>query len=258
MPDDPLLNWCEWNLPITRKPSLIRELTVGRTNQSYLIEADKQLWVLRINAINSKVLGIDRQREKVILENASLESLAPKILYCSVEHGVLITEFIDGEHWQAADLKDTDKLFLLMETLHRIHTLNVSTKLFDYRQHAENYWQQLLHRNITVSDKLHHQRDELLQMLVHVPGSNIICHHDPTPQNIIFSSDKLYFLDWEYAAPGWPAFDFAALSTEWNIPINKLALQTGIDTEEINEALSLYYFLCNLWSCLQRNEAMNS
>ena len=251
MPDDPKPNWHEWDLPFNHTPRLMRPLTHGRTNQSYLVEADGQLWVLRINSKNSEVLGIDRQRELIILEQASTTGLAPKLHYCSVEQGVLITEFIDGLHWQVSALNDRDKLSSLTEGLHRIHALEVATLPFDYKQHAENYWQQLIDRNISIPDELSRQRENMLPLFTNIPVSNVVCHHDPSPHNIIVQSHRLYFLDWEYAAPGWPALDFAALSSEWNIPVDKLATSNGIDIEEIKQALDLYVYLCDLWSCLR-------
>jgi len=259
MPDDPLQDWQAWGLPFTQAPRLLRELGQGRTNQSYLIEADRQLWVLRINATYSQSLGIDRQREKVILEHASAAGLAPEVLYCSVEHGVLITEFIDGQHWQPTDPEDKRKLSLMIEGIQRIHALDVAKAPFDYKQYAEHYWQQLQDRNISIPDDLHHQRDRILPLLTNIPTTNIICHHDPNPQNIIVRSNRLYFLDWEYAAPGWPAFDFAAISVEWNIPPNELAKLNDIDVDEIKQTIDLYIYLCDLWSVLQTNyNATNS
>jgi thiamine kinase len=254
MPEGPLKDWQVWELPFKQAPRLLRQLTVGRTNQSYLIEAEQQLWVLRINAENSKVLGIDRHREKIILEHAGAAGLAPEVLYCSVEHGVLISEYIDGRHWHSSELEEPEKLTLLMDSLHRIHALDVATAPFEYKQHAENYWQQLVDRNISIPDDLHRQRDKIMPLLASIPTSNVICHHDPNPKNIIVRKNRLYFLDWEYAAPAWPAFDFAALSLEWNIPLDKLPSPDDIQGAEIIQAADLYVYLCDLWSYLKENK----
>ncbi len=251
MPEHPLQNWEDWGLPFSQTPDLIRELTAGFTNRNYVIEADSQLWVLRINADNSHELGIDRQREKLILEAASTAGLAPQVLDCSVEHGILVTEFIGGPHWQTSELSDPVKLSLLLDNLARVHLLPVTTPRFDYQAHAENYWRLLVEKKIRVTDELCRRREKILLLIDAIPVSNVICHHDPNPKNVIEHSGKLCFLDWEYAAPAWPAFDYAALAREWDIPPEQLVLPDAVDNDEIQQALELYNYLCDLWSLLQ-------
>ncbi len=254
MSNHPLQYWQHWELPFKQKPEVIREISAGRTNQNFLIKANEHMYVLRVNASNSQTLGIDRQREKIILEQASAACLAPEVIYCSVEKGVLITEFIDGQHWQASDLDDPEKCSLLLKNLQRIHALDVATTAFDYQQHAKNYWQQLEDRNTSIPAALYRQREKILPLLASIPASIVICHHDPNPKNIIVHADRLYFLDWEYAAPGWPAFDYAALSVEWNIPVDKLESADGIGIGELKKAVDLYVYFCNLWLELQKTE----
>ncbi|MGK0296539.1 MAG: thiamine kinase [Gammaproteobacteria bacterium] len=251
LPENPLQHWPNWDTPFSNMPRIVRKLSIGRTNQSYLIEVDCQLSVLRINARNSAELGIDRHRELKILEHASAADVAPKLFYGSVEHGVLITEFVDGQHWQPNLLADPDNLSLIVDGLKRIHALNVSIAPFDYRQHVENYWQRLLERNINITDTLYHKREKILPLLANIPRANVICHQDPNPINIVVTSDKVQFLDWEYAALAWQAFDFAAFSIEWAISTEKLSVPNNISTEEIDLAKDLYIFLCELWTCLQ-------
>jgi thiamine kinase-like enzyme len=150
-----------------------------------------------------------------------------------------------------ASMADSDNLSLLMDGLNRIHSLNMTTVAFDYKQHMENYWQRLQKRNINISDRLNSKREKLLPRLTGIPHANVICHHDPNPRNIIIKSDNLYFLDWEYAALAWQAFDYAVLSIEWDISLEKLSVPSNIRTEEIDLAKDLYIFLCELWTCLQ-------
>ncbi len=252
MPEDPLQQWQDWNLPFREKPQVLRRLHGGYTNRSYLIKADQSLYVLRFNADKHNISGVDRQRERDILDAAGTAGLAPAVVYCSIEQNILISEFIDGQHWPICTLHDPDKLSRLLNTLQHIHTLDVSTTAFDYRQHAENYWQQLQAGKITVPDELCQQREKILPLLAAIPASTVICHHDPNPKNIITRADRLYCLDWEYAAPGWPAFDYAALSVEWNIPVKKLALTEEINIDDVEKAVELYIYLCKLWQYLNK------
>ncbi len=226
-------------------------MTIGRTNRSFLIKSGKKRYVLRINADNSHILGINRQREKTIIEMAGAFGIAPKVHYCSLHHGLLLTEYIDGQHWQPKDLEDSKNATLLTDSLAVLHSLPSTPSRFAYLQHAEHYWQQLQLVRSDIPDQLVQDRSRVLGIIDNIPPGSVICHHDPLPQNIIEKDGKLIFLDWEYAAPGWPAFDFAALSVEWNIAIEKLRLPPYVSHDEVLLATELYVYLCELWVCLQ-------
>jgi thiamine kinase len=248
MPEDPLHGWTDWGLPV-KSLRLLEKLNAGITNKNYLVEADKHKCVLRINTPCSLALGIDRQREKTILQQASVIGLAPDVLFCSPEHGVLMTEFINAQHWSVSDLHDEDKLSLLTDAINQVHNLKIETEKFNYQQHEENYWQQL--KNNNVADEFYRRRESMLEYIEEIPLTNTICHHDPNPGNILVRSDKIYFIDWEYAAPAWPAFDFAALSVEWSVPVEQLNLPDGINIDDVLKASEFYVYLCDLWSALQ-------
>ncbi len=177
--------------------------------------------------------------------------IAPKVHYCSLHHGLLLTEYIDGQHWQPDDLKDPGKATLLTESLAVLHSLPATPTKFGYRQHAEHYWQQLELANADIPERLAEDRNRVLEIIDNIPPRSVTCHHDPLPLNIIEKDGKLVFLDWEYSAPGWPAFDYAALSVEWNIAIEKLSLPLSISHDEVQLAKELYIYLCELWTCLQ-------
>ena len=250
MPEDPLHGWTDWGLPF-QSLRLLEKLHTGLTNQNYLIEADQRRCVLRINTPYSEALGIDRQREKLILEKASASGLAPDVLYCSPEHGVLITDFIDGQHWHASDLDDGNKLSLLTTAIKQIHNLDIETEKFDYQKHEQNYWQQLQDKAVFIPDELYRQRDSVLGFIEQIPVTATICHHDLNPGNIIVQSDRIYFLDWEYAAPAWPALDFATLSVEWDVPVEQIKLPEQITINEVLQATDFYIYLCDLWLAVQ-------
>jgi thiamine kinase len=250
MSENPLKNWYDWDLPFSQKPQLIRELTVGQTNKTYLIEVEKGYYVLRINARDCDLSGIDRKREKVILKQASAAKLAPAIVYCSVDKQVLITEFIQEKSSTSADIVDPENMSRLLDAVKNIHRLDVDSERIDYRQHENRYWQRLLKRDVYLSAELHQRRQYIQEFINDIPHSSTICHHDLNPSNVLVSTDRMYFLDWEYAAPGWPAMDFATLSVEWKLAPEQLLSATGIDALQLKQAIALYTHLCELWSLI--------
>ena len=55
------------------------------------------------------------------------------------------------------------------------------------------------------------------------------------------------FLDWEYAAPGLPALDYAALAVDWGLPLAELAVASGLPTALLEDAILVYTAICGRW-----------
>jgi len=244
------LNWREWHLPFESEPVFIRPLSSGRTNKSYLVRADGSLYVIRIGAVNSRELGIDRKQELAVMDKAGEAGLAPRVLHASPDQGLLVTEFLDGRHWQPGTVRDPDKLSMLLNLLERLHAIEVRGDSFDYHAHLLHYWEILEANGIRAGDELLVQRERMLQVAQAVRDSTVLCHHDPNPGNVLLYADALYLLDWEYAAPGWRALDYAALAMEWGIATDGPSLPGGLDRREFEAACGMYRHLCGLWSCV--------
>lgn len=71
---------------------------------------------------------------------------------------------------------------------------------------------------------------QLIDQLNQLPDGDRVCHNDFTPDNIIFSQDRYYTIDWSGATHGDPAMDVAhtmLLMRDWvygpkSSPINKV------------------------------------
>lgn len=249
MPD--LAGWHDWGLPVTRAPHVVRELSGGRTNRTFLIEADTKRWVLRMNARNDADPGIDREREIEVHTAAANAGIAPPIAYASPGKGILITEYVDGVHWTAADLRDSTKVPRLCALMQHVHRLQVNTAVLDYYVHCERYWRQLEAAAVDIPTELNQQR-EAIRVADHRPTLEdaYLCHHDFTPHNVVECDGRLTLLDWEYAARGAVAFDYAALSVAWSLPLDVVLALVDVRPEELAYAIALYRLTCRLWSLL--------
>ncbi len=253
--EDILQRWHEWDVPWCSPPTVVRELTGGSTNQSYLITADNKQWALRLNADNAATIGVDRTCEAQIIERAAAAKIAPPVVYCSVESGVLISEFIEGRHWKATTLDDSEHLRQLLDLVRAVHNLAVEAPAIDYFAHAEHYWATLDAAEVKIPLTLHHEREILLEQRGSHPlnrHSTHLCHHDLSPSNVIDHNGRLYLLDWEYAARGSRTFDYACLATEWNIPLKRLQEHANIDLAKVSDAVRLYRYICRLWELLNQ------
>ena len=252
MPETPLRHWPSGVLPSGKAPRLLRSLPGGRSNASYLVEADGALWVLRINAAHP-LPGVDRIREARVLEAAVSAGLAPEVLHCNPESGVLISHYLDGRHWQAGDLEDKGRRNRLLKLIQGVSRLALVPPPLDYREHINHYLVQIEDRHIQLPQEIRRTQARLIGLLkspARNSASLVMTHHDLTPENIIEYNGRLFLLDWEYAATGPAAMDLAVLAREWRLEPEVLAGLRGMDTPAIKSALALYDHMCSLWRLL--------
>lgn len=227
-----LSGWQDWAVPVETKPIVIEALSGGLTNRSFLVESGIYRAVVRINAENSQSLGIDRRREIEIRAQLQPMGCVPRTLFASEES--LVSEYISGRCWQAADLKNKINLKKISILLKRIQGVSLPEKIIkrNYLAYCQSYIQQLPRSVQRLEQPF---IDELLETAHTIDQGNwvpVISHHDLVPENIIESGDRLFLLDWEYAAYGHPAIDFLRIHGDnYNKPDGpsiKL-LQKGMD-----------------------------
>lgn len=251
-PEDPLSRWPERILSSGRPPRLVRPLPGGQSNASYLVEADGVLWVLRINSPNP-IPGIDRDREARILKHAVAAGLAPEVLFCTPDAGVLITRYIDGRHWRPHELNAGSRRDRLLEMIDRVGQIPLEPPALDYRALGRNYLARMQGDVVLMQRKLT-ALDDLLEEMIPQPSPLALVHHDTTPENIIEADGRLFLLDWEYAAPGPACLDLAVLVREWRLTPEIVASVCGQDVAALRQALALYDLLCDLWRLLMRDQ----
>jgi thiamine kinase-like enzyme len=136
------------------------------------------------------------------------------------------------------------------DLLSRCHKLKVNAPTISYAGHIEHYWNILEVKNTLSSPSLFEQKEHMelvLKSLIDSGTSTGLCHHDPVGSNFVGSREKLYLIDWEYAARGLLVMDYAALGIEWGIDDDTVVAQTGIAHELLVMAKMLYGYICYLW-----------
>ncbi len=245
--------WEDRGPAFREQPRVVRELG-GLTNRSFLIETRQLQFVLRLASPHDALFGIDRVREQRILADAAAAGIAPPVHYHSVERGVLISTYLDGKPFApAAGASATERLVALAR---RIHALPTQIAPEDYYAHAERYRLRLESARIDLPPSLVALGDEIREEQARAsddPDTTRICHRDLNRANIIEHGGRLYVIDWEYATRGAIAFDFAALTSEWQLPCAEVCCAAGIDRGVLEQALRLYRYTCALWHLLNPN-----
>ncbi len=178
-------------------------LSAGPTNDSYEILNRGERCVLRIDRPGAARLGLDRGRERRVIDAAAQAGLAPAPDWHDTGAGVLIRPYIPGRAWSRCDLLNPKNLERLAALLLRLHALNPVGPRFDPLAAAVRYAEQLdsgTARALCL-DAARTFRDI-------EPVAPVLCHNDLVCQNIL-EGETLALIDWEYAAAGDPFFDLA-------------------------------------------------
>ncbi|MFV8782346.1 phosphotransferase [Microbulbifer sp. SA54] len=252
--------WRQWS---DSRPRLIRALTGGLTNRSFLLQADGEKLVLRVNARNSRALDLDRAAEAEALLRASAQGLCAPLVYIDPEYRYLLTRYIDGA---PLDLRHPQALLQIAELLRQVHQLPPISARLDMADKAEHYWQSVDQRTpfFPALSQLHQLMQSLLQRNSS-PETHRLCHNDLLPDNLIVdNSGALHAIDWEYAAIGDPFFDLATVAQGYRLDQHQqqvlLAayLQRTVDAadqQKLAHWQQMYRYLSALWYAVQMSQS---
>ena len=207
-----LSSWQDWNTSGLEapeaEPEVVSELFGGRTNKTFLVSSGDFRAVIRINSPDAVKLGIDRQREKRILQLLQPTGLVPKVLFIHDEF--LVSEFIEGNSLTDKSLKNSHIMESLSEALAVVQSIQMpDASPRNYLDYCRQYLNQL--SEVTVSALVVKQIEEAARAVDGEAWDPVICHHDMLPENIIVNDRGLFIIDWEYAALGHPGLDFLRL-----------------------------------------------
>jgi thiamine kinase-like enzyme len=240
---------------------IIDRLAKGLINETYRVVRDGESFALRVAAANPHHLGVDREWEERVLGTAVAADLAPGIVFCDPQHGILLTRWVEGAPFSPSEVRRAPGIARIAEFLRRIHALVVPApahlmspaRWIDYYSGAAPHAPTVLRQAATAQ----------LAALAALPGADpVVCHSDLHVQNLIDRGGSLLLLDWEYAHASDPLWDLAGWSAnndfEPELRHELLAKYTGrpptADESLRLERLGwLYDYVCLLWSGLYLN-----
>jgi thiamine kinase-like enzyme len=190
------------------------------TNRTYKLRLGEEQFVLRIAGVATAGY-IDRAGEAHNARLAAAIGIAPEVLYADPASGLMLTRFVPASRpLIAADLRQPAMLRRVMDLLKRLHDSGLSfqgrmelfPKLDQYiALAASKGWPEGL--DLTPARRAAEAARAALERAGAPWGP---CHIDPVPHNFVAGGtpERLYLLDWEYAAMCEPMWDLAAVSIE--------------------------------------------
>lgn len=181
----------------------------GLSNRAWRLEAADGAWFVRLGHPGALALGVDRASECRLLAAAAASGLAPEVLACEPASGLLVTRFVKGATWQAADVALEANLNRLAERLRTLHGLAVPAGI-----QAVRYSEQARRLRAGLpcgpdDARLHERAERLLGRIDGRGFAPTLCHHDLHHLNILDDGDRLWLVDWEYGGRGDPLMDLA-------------------------------------------------
>jgi len=195
--------------PLSGEPAA---LSGGITNHNFRVALGGEEYVIRVHGVETALLGIDRQAERLASEAAAELGIAPAVV--AAFEDCLVTRFVACEPFGAGDIADhVEELAPALRCFHDSRT-----------QLPTRFW---------VPNLLDHYADTVRRRGVRLPSAyaeaiavaGLIamaiplyeprpCHNDLLAGNLIGARDGggVLIVDWEYACMGHPCFDLGNLS----------------------------------------------
>ena len=233
--------WRHWDTgPESRmssRPKVDKQLIGGLTNEAFLVASGDLRAVVRVNSANTDALGISREREHRLLTVLQPSGCVPRLLFSDSD--VQVTQLIGGRHLTRGDLKDRVIQDHLENCIERIQSYSV-----DYmtKRNYKNY--------INLYSDQVPNFDGLLEIesaasLIDIgEWEPVISHHDLILENIIWSNQGMFFIDWEYAHLGHPLIDHVKL-------FGRRYCDNKLDIKTIDALDTLQSGITKLWYALQ-------
>jgi aminoglycoside phosphotransferase (APT) family kinase protein len=196
------------------RPHAIAALPGGSVNKSFRIDTRAGSFVLRVNDAVGAVLGANHAREVQLHGAAARGGVAPELIYADLGERFMVMRYVAGAAWRDADFALPERLAKLGATLQILHAIAPpSVAVFDLaailRGHSANLIEALPAERALLEGHLG-RADAVLARCASAGRVATIVHNDLSHLNLI-QAERLYLIDWEYAAVADPIFDLACV-----------------------------------------------
>jgi thiamine kinase len=207
--DEHVLGLARRHVPGTGEPE-VAGLQSGVANSSYSVIRSGSRYAMRIANADSSLLGLDRDWECRVLQQVARARLAPVVEVCLPAEGVLVTRWVEGICWSAAQARQLDTIAPVAGLIRKIHSVRapVLARAMTPARWIDLYRNALIqHALAPVLEAQVPPRQKAYERCG--PKAATLCHSDLHRHNLIQSGKEIVVLDWEYAHVGDPFWDLA-------------------------------------------------
>jgi aminoglycoside phosphotransferase (APT) family kinase protein len=239
-----------------RAPLAMAPLAGGTANLAWHVRTLRGDFVVRINASDAALLGVDRRREAALQTRAAQAGLAPPLIAVDPEGAFFVMAYLSARGWQAREMQDPERLRALARRLARLHGLDApQVAAFDPLGLLETHVRRIVQAEPASSAELAPLLDRARGVLAAAHGARPLCivHNDLHHQNLLGAAQP-YLLDWEYAAVTDPLYDLACVLAYYpraqphaQLLLEESGLAERASLQNLQDATWLYTLLSYLW-----------
>jgi len=225
------------HLPCWTGEAVAEPLSGGLSNEIWKVTDTAGVHVARIGP-DYPVHHVSRAREARAARAAHAAGFGPAVEYTAP--GVMVTAFVGARTWGPSDVAaDPARVAQFLQVFHRKMPLHVSGE-------ASLFWVFHVIRDYarTLTDTCHAAplprflTTSAVLETVQVPLPIIFAHNDLLPANFLEDAQRLWLIDYEYAAFSTPLFDLAGVASNASMtPEQALILMEAYFGPALDDAL---------------------
>ena len=210
----------------------VTPVSIGEEDRHFLIEADDELFVLRLANASAPVARAAVSTEIEVARAAAAAGVAPELLEYLPQFGCLITRFATGRRLSSGVVGD-DQLTSIVGSVRALHACPAPNATRSVFRDAEDLRHAAISSGTSMPDvepaaTRAMRRIEAATTLEVAPA--VTCHGDLTRASLCFDRDHVWIVDFRWAGAG-DAFE----------DLGSLAAHLDLSDEHADRLLRLYF-----------------
>jgi aminoglycoside phosphotransferase (APT) family kinase protein len=183
----------------------VTPVSVGHDERHYLIEADGELFMLRLASPSSDRPRVDGTGELEVARAASSAGVAPEVTASLPQLGCLVTRFAPGRRLDPSDAERDDVLASVVGSIRALHACpppgiqrSVFREARELRRIAIASGTAMPGSEPAAAETVRGIED----VVTAEPRTMVACHGDLTPSSLLLDGEHVWIIDYRWAGAG--------------------------------------------------------